>query len=85
MRRPAAISSAMLILCLGTSFYCATALADTATEQAILARLAALEQNQSRLEAELAARDERIRDLEQRLGAQPAAADKVDQSIAAAP
>lgn len=75
----------MLILCLGTSFYCATALADTATEQAILARLAALEQNQSRLEAELAARDERIRDLEQRLGAQPAAADKVDQSIAAAP
>ena len=85
MRRPAAISSAMLTLCVGTSLYCATALADTATEQAILARLTALEQNQSRLEAELAARDERIRDLEQRLESQPAAADKVEQSIAAVP
>ena len=42
-------------------------LAATATEQAILERLAQLESNQRRLEAELEKRDARIEELEQRL------------------
>jgi hypothetical protein len=58
--------------------------AATPTEQAILERLAALEQNQRRLESELQARDARIRELEQRLETQPAPAGQVEQSIAAA-
>lgn len=49
MQRPHASLTALLMLYAGTSSYCATAVADAATEQAILARLAALEQNQRKL------------------------------------
>jgi hypothetical protein len=69
----------------GTSSYCATAVADSATEQAILARLAALEQNQRKLEEELDAKDARIQELEQRLAIQPAPDNTTPQSIATAP
>jgi hypothetical protein len=69
----------------GASFYGATAVADTATEQAILARLAALEQNQRKLEEELDAKDARIQELEQRLATQPAAGNVADRSVVAAP
>lgn len=85
MQRPRASLSAMFMLYAGTSSYCATALADTATEQAILARLAALEQNQRKLEEELDAKDARIQELEQRLAVQPAPEDTTRQAIATAP
>jgi hypothetical protein len=75
----------MLMLCMGVSIYSANAVADTATEQAILARLAALEQNQRKLEEELDAKDARIQELEQRLALQPAPGASTNQSIATAP
>jgi hypothetical protein len=75
----------LLCSCAAILFHGGPLQAATSTEQAILERLAALEQNQRRLESELQARDARIRDLEQRLVTQPTAADKVEQSIAGAP
>ncbi len=60
---------AFLLVCVGSSIYGGPLAADTQTEQAILKRLAALEQNQRKLEAELDAKDARIQELEQRLGA----------------
>jgi hypothetical protein len=85
MQRPHASLTALLMLYAGTSSYCATAVADSATEQAILARLAALEQNQRKLEEELDAKDARIQELEQRLAIQPAPDNTTPQSIATAP
>ena len=53
------------------------------TEEAILERLIILEQNQQRLQAQLAQRDARIEELEQRLGVGPAAGEL--QTVAVAP
>lgn len=85
MRWLTASVRAALLVCVGSSIYCASVAADTSTEQAILARLAALEQNQRKLEEELDAKDARIQELEQRLGAQPVAENPAHQSIAVAP
>jgi hypothetical protein len=84
MRWLTASVRAALMVCVG-SIYSASAAAATSTEQAILARLAALEQNQRKLEEELDAKDARIQELEQRLAIPPTAGDKANQSIAAAP
>jgi len=63
------------------AIYCGPVTTATPIEQAILDRLNALEANQRRLENELAARDERIRELEQRLDIEPQTDTGVDPLI----
>jgi len=69
-------------ICSLLAIYCGPLNAATATEQAILDRLNALEENQRHLESKLAARDRRIRELEQRLDIDPETDATVDHVIA---
>jgi hypothetical protein len=55
----------------------AAADAHAESQDPILQRLQALEENQQRLETELAEREERIQELEQRLGIRPGAANQL--------
>jgi hypothetical protein len=69
------------LLCTRLSFAVTPAHAATATEQAILDRLAALEVNQRELENELRARDARIQELEKRLAQQPVTTEHLGQPV----
>ena len=59
-----------LLTCAGLLIFCGPVISATESEQAILDRLTALEENQHRLEAELKTKDARIQELERRIETQ---------------